>query len=119
METLTVQKIDSSNSLFDHYLKRVLFWDESKEFAPDGLTKKDFDKKTEAYGLYDDDYFVGFSLVKFDNNGNIISSKNIVDSLRNNGQKLAIFLDEYMNSIFKNQSKALDSNSYVKKMKRY
>ena len=119
METLTVQKIDSSNSLFDHYLKRALFWDESKEFAPNGLTKKDFDKGTEAYGLYDDDCFVGFSLVKFDNNGNIVTSKNIVDGLRNKGQKLTIFLDNYMDSIFKGQTKTLDSNSYVKKMKRY
>lgn len=119
METLTVQKIESSNSLFDHYLKRALFWDESKEFAPNGLTKKDFDKETEAYGLYDDDCFVGFSLVKFDANGNVVTLKYVVDGLRNNNQQLSAYLDNYMENVVEGQNQALDSSPYVKKMKRY
>ena len=118
MKTLTVQKIESSNSLFDHYLKRALFWDESKEFAPDGLTKKDFDNNTEAYGLYGDDCFVGFSLVKFDNNGNIVAFKHVVDDIKDSNQQLSEYLDKYMNNIVEEQNKSSNSNKMIKKMKR-
>ena len=45
MDSLTLRQIDSNNSLFEQYLKRALYWDESKLFA-DGLARDDFNDST-------------------------------------------------------------------------
>lgn len=116
MKSLTIQRIECSNSLFDHYLKRALFWDESKTFGPNGLTKKDIDDETKAYGLYSDDRFVGLSLVKFDSMGNVLTFKSVVDSLKNRDSELSTYLDQYIENI--SDIEMTDSNVMVKKMKR-
>ena len=117
METLTIQKIEFSNLLFEQYLKRALSWDESREFAPNGLTKKDFDDETKAYGLYSEDYFVGFSLVKTDSRGNVVSFKRVVDSLKNKDQQLSEYIDKNMKTVAEEEI-VKNNQQYVKKMRR-
>lgn len=116
MKSLTVQRIECNNSLFDHYLKRALFWDDSKQFGPNGLTKKDIDDLTKAYGLYSGDRFVGFSLVKFDSMGNVVAFQSVVDSLKNQNMHLSTYLDDYIESMA--ATGMLDDDISVKKMKR-
>ena len=115
MDSLTLRQIDSNNSLFEQYLKRALYWDESKQFT-NGLSRSDFNDSTKAYGLYGDDHYVGFSLVKFDENGNVVSFKSVVDSLKNNNSQLSEFLDQYISSI--DGETTTISKTFVKKIGR-
>lgn len=92
MQNLQVKEINRSNFLFDHYLKSSLSWDQNKEFAPDGLSKRDFDDNTIAYGLYGDDVFVGLSIIRFDEYGKVVDFRSIVDDFSDKDRRT-----EYLN----------------------
>lgn len=100
MEKLTVQKIEINNLLFDYYLKSAMFWDEDKTFAPKGLTKNDFDDQTEAYALFGNDRYIGFSLVKKNPQDNTVLFKNIVNETRNKDERIE-YLDKHIGKIIK------------------
>lgn len=100
MEKLTVQKIEINNLLFEYYLKSVMFWDEEKTFAPNGLTKNDFDDQTEAYALFGNDRYIGFSLVKKNPQNNTVLFKNIVNEAKNKDRRIE-YLDNYIEKIIK------------------
>ena len=116
METLTIQKIENDNFLLNRYLKRAISWDQTKEFAPDGINAGDLTDLMAAYGLYDEDRFIGLSLVTFDSNGNITSLKSVVNNIGDVTERTE-YLEHYISNI--ETKTGSQSNGYVKKMKRY
>lgn len=103
MQNLHVQEINRSNFLFDYYLKNSLTWDKNKKFAPNGLSKSDFDDTMVAYALYGEDVFVGLSIVKFDKTGNVVDYWSIVDDFADEDRR-----SEYLNQEVSQKVKKLE-----------
>lgn len=111
MEQYTIQEIESSNSLFKQYLKRASSWDESMKL--EDLKKEDFVNNFQAYGLFNESYFIGFSLIKFDHNGNIVSFQSAVDDFKNREQRF-----EYLNKHMMAYEQEHNVKQRIKKMGR-
>lgn len=96
MEQYTIQKIESNSSLFKQYLKRVSFWD--KSIVIEDFFEPSKSHNCEIYGLFNDSYFIGVSLVKIDQSGNVVSFQNVVDDIQNRKERFD-YLNDYVSNL--------------------